>query len=120
MDETKTQQRHRKACGIKASRVCKEFNAASSVEHNNANQLNMVVVREQTAVKQRIEMLDHSSVVLDTGDSQCIIQQSESDDLLEIQYVRQGLIRHVDVRDHRWQVAFPVHVPPVDFEKFFG
>lgn len=65
-------------------------------------------------------MLYHSSVILDTSDSQRILQASESEDLLEIQYVRQGLIRHVDIRDHRWQVAFPVHIPPVDFEEFFG
>ena len=65
-------------------------------------------------------MLYHSSVILDTSDSQRTLQAYESEDLLEIQYVWQGLIRHVDIRDHWWQVALPVHIPPVDFEKLFG
>lgn len=64
-------------------------------------------------------MLYHRSVILDTRGSQRFLQAPESEDLLEIQYMRQGLISHVDISDHRWQVAFPIHIPPVHFEKPF-
>lgn len=119
MDEAETQQRHGKACGVQASRVCKEFNAASSVEHNNPNQLSIIVGREQVAVEKRADMLHQGSVILDAGESQRMLQAFERRVLLKIEYVRQGLIRHVDIRDHRRQVCLPVHVPSVYFEEPF-
>lgn len=100
--------------------MCKEFNAASSVEYNDTNQLSMIVGGKQAAVEKRADMLHQSSVILNARDSQRILQAFESRDLLKIQYMRQGLIRHVDVRDHGRQVRLPVHVPSVHFKKLFG
>lgn len=100
--------------------MCKEFNTTSSVEHNNPNQLSIVVRREQAAVEKRANMLHQGSMVLDAGDSQRMLQAFQRRGLLKIQYVRQGLIRHVDIRDHRRQVGLPVHVPSVYFEELFG
>ncbi len=98
----------------------KEFNAASGVEQYNTNQLNMIVGGEPAAVEKGAKMLHQSSVILDARDSQCMSQVSKNGDLLKIQDLRQGLIRHVNIRDHRRQVGLPVHIPSVYFEKLFG
>lgn len=64
-------------------------------------------------------MLHQSSVILDARDSQRMLERFESKDLLEIQYVGQRLIRHVDIRDHRRQVGLPIQVSSVHFEKLY-
>ena len=98
----------------------KEFNAASGVEQYNTNQLNVMVGGEPAAVEKRAKMLHQCSMILDAGDNQRMSQVSKNRDLLKIQYLRQGLIRHVNIRDHRRQVGLPVHIPSVYFEKTFG
>ncbi len=67
MDEAETQQRHTKACGIEAFCMCKELKAASSMEHNNADQFSMIFGAEQAAVEKRTDMLYQSCVVLNAG-----------------------------------------------------
>ena len=69
MDDAETQQRHEAACGVKASRMCKEFNAASSMEHYDTNQLNMILGGEKAAVEKWADMLHQSSVILHAGQS---------------------------------------------------
>ena len=87
MDQAKTQQRHGEACGVEASRMYEEFNAASSVEHCNTNQLCMIIGGEQAAVEQRADMLHQSSVILNARQSaRAYILGSR--DVLEIQYMR--------------------------------
>ena len=66
MDEAKTQKRHAETCGVEASRVGKEFNAASSVEHDNTNHLSIVFGGKQATVEKRTDKLHQSSVILDT------------------------------------------------------
>ena len=53
-------------------------------------------------MKKRANMLHQGSVILDAKDGQQMPKALESRGLLEIQYVRQGLIRHGDVREYRW------------------
>lgn len=100
--------------------MCKEFNATSSMENHNTNQFSMIVRGEQAAVEEWADMLHQSSVILDARDIQRMLQAFESRDLLKIQYVRQGLIRHVDVRDHRRQIGLPVHVPSIYLKELLG
>lgn len=87
---------------------------------DNADQFSMIVGGEQATVEKRAEMLHQSSVILDARDDQRVLHNFESRDLLEIQYMGQRLIRHVDIRDHRRQVCLPVDVPSVYYEKFYG
>ena len=119
MNEAKTQQRHGKPCGVKTSRVRKELNAASSVVYDNTYQFSMIVGGEEAAVKKWADMLHQSSMILDARESQRT-QVLESKDLLKIQYVRQRLIRHVNIRDDRRHVSLPVQVSSIYFKKSFG
>ena len=67
MDQAETQQRQGETRGVEASRVCEEFNAASSVEHSNTDQLSMIFGGEKAAVEQRADMLHQSSVILNAA-----------------------------------------------------
>ena len=44
--------------------MCEEFNTASSVEHDNTDQVGIIVGGEQAAMEKRVDMLHHSSVIL--------------------------------------------------------
>lgn len=89
MNEAKAHQRHEEARSVEASRMCDEFHAAPSVEYNNANQLSMVVGREQAAVEKWADMLHQSGVVLDAKYlSQHVLRILESRDVLKEQYMR--------------------------------
>ena len=69
MNEAEAHERQKEACGVESPCMCKEFDPAAGVEHNDTNQVSMIAGGEQAAMKKRADKLHQSSVILNAARS---------------------------------------------------